>query len=119
MRSVSFSDGGSRDRDIKFQLSRMYLVFCFLGCVVKFPQFPARELEKLTAGGEARTRILAIEFVCFFSLSFFLLFLKLLPTHDQIKRTRSHKQEGANGVNCLTYKGLFSLLQAYKLQNIY
>ena len=73
MRSVSFSDGGSRDRDIKFQLSRMYLVFCFLGCVVKFPQFPARELWKLTAGGEARARILAIEFVCFF-LSFFLSF---------------------------------------------
>ena len=75
MRSVSFSEGGSRDRDIKFQLSRMYLVFCFLGCVVKFPQFPARELEKLTAGGEARTRILAIEFVCFFLfLSFFFFF---------------------------------------------
>ena len=82
MRSVSFSDGGSRDRDIKFQLSRMCLVFCFLGCVVKFPQFPARELEKLTAGGEARARILAIEFVSFFLflsffLNYFLLMIKL------------------------------------------
>ena len=36
MRSVSFSDGGLRDRDIIFR-DQMDLVFCFLGCVVKFP----------------------------------------------------------------------------------
>ena len=35
MRSVSFSDGGSCDRDIIFR-DRWYLVFCFLGRVVKF-----------------------------------------------------------------------------------
>ena len=32
LRSVSFSDGGLRDRDI----DEMDLVFCFLGCMVKF-----------------------------------------------------------------------------------
>ena len=36
MRSVSFSDGGLRDRDIIFR-DEMDLVFCFLGCVVTFP----------------------------------------------------------------------------------
>ena len=36
MRSVSFSDGGLRDRDIIFR-DEKDLVFCFLGCVVKFP----------------------------------------------------------------------------------
>ena len=36
MRSVSFSEGGLRDRDIIFR-DETDLVFCFLGCVVKFP----------------------------------------------------------------------------------
>ena len=36
MRSVSFSDGGLRDRDIIFGDEKDF-VFCFLGCVVKFP----------------------------------------------------------------------------------
>ena len=36
MRSVSFSDGGLRDSDIIFR-DEKDLVFCFLGCVVKFP----------------------------------------------------------------------------------
>ena len=36
MRSVSFSDGGLRDRDIIFR-DEKDRVFCFLGCVVKFP----------------------------------------------------------------------------------
>ena len=36
MRSVSFSDGGLRDRDIIFR-DETDLVFCFFGCLVKFP----------------------------------------------------------------------------------
>ena len=36
MRSVGFSDGGRRNRDIVFR-DQMYLVFCFFGCVGKFP----------------------------------------------------------------------------------
>ena len=36
MRSVSFSDGGLRDRDIIFK-DQMDLVFFFFSCVVKFP----------------------------------------------------------------------------------
>ena len=45
MRSVSFSDGGFRDRDIIFR-DRMDLVFCFLGCVVKFPAREANSLQR-------------------------------------------------------------------------
>ena len=48
MRSVSFSDGGLRDRDIIFR-DETDLVFCFLGCVVKFP---SREAKKLAEKGE-------------------------------------------------------------------
>ena len=58
------------------------LVFCSLSCLVKFPA-----LEAITAGGEGRVRILAIECVFF---SFF-----PLPTplaFFMIKRTHSHKQ---------------------------
>ena len=64
MRSVSFSDGGLRDRDIIFR-DEKDLVFCFLGCVVKFPT----RLTAITAGGERRSRILAIECVSFFPFS--------------------------------------------------
>ena len=73
VRKVSFSDGGSCDRDIIFR-DRRYLAFCFLGCVVKFQ---ARE---------ARARILAIEFVCFFSFFLFFSFFSFLLLaffHDQ------------------------------------
>ena len=48
---------------------------------------------KLKAGGEVRARILAIEFVCFFS--FFLFFFFLVPTSSiffTIKHTHSHKK---------------------------
>ena len=45
MRSVSFSDGGLRDRDIIFRDERE-LVFCFLGCAVTFP---AREANRRRA----------------------------------------------------------------------
>ena len=58
-RSVSFSEDGLRDRDIIFR-DQIDLVFCFLGCVVKFP---AREV---TSGGEGRVRILAIGCDCAF-----------------------------------------------------
>ena len=36
MRTVSFSDGGLRDRDIYSEM-KTNLVFCFLSCLVKFP----------------------------------------------------------------------------------
>ena len=66
-RSVSFKTTVGRviDRDIIFR-DRTYLVFFFLGCVVKFQ---AREANSCW--------ILAIEFVCFFSFvpSFLFLFL--------------------------------------------
>ena len=74
VRSVSFSDGVSRDRDTIFR-DRRYLVLNL------FPWlfwWSFRHAE-LTTGGEARARIPGIEFVCFFSFSFLLLaFL-----HDQ------------------------------------
>ena len=47
MRSVSFSDGGLRDRDIILR-DEADLVFCFLICLVKFP---ARE------GNSGRRRV--------------------------------------------------------------
>ena len=74
VRSVSFSDGGSHDRDIIFR-DRRYLGLNLFPWLFWWSFRHA----KLTAGGEARDRIPAIEFVCFFFFSFLLLaFL-----HDQ------------------------------------
>ena len=83
LRSVSFSDTGSLDRDIIFR-DRTYRVFCFLGWVVKFR---AREANSRWRSASSNPD-LAIEFVFFFTflLSFFS-FLFFLPSfrifHDQ------------------------------------
>ena len=53
---------------------------------------------KLTAGGEVRARILAIDFVCFFPGAFFSFFLFLsfifLPTSGIFSRSNAHIQTG-------------------------
>ena len=48
VRSVSFPDSGSRDRDIIFR-DRTYLVFCFLGFLVKFQVREANKCVYLSA----------------------------------------------------------------------
>ena len=67
MRSVSFSDGGLRYRDIIFR-DETDLVICSLAAWLSF------RYKKVTAGGEGRVRILAIEYVSFFLFSLFLPF---------------------------------------------
>ena len=75
MRSVSFSDGGLRDRDIIFR-DEKDLVFCFLGCVVKFSN--TAKSYQLAEKGEVES----------WQLSVYLFFLFPLPPvlaffHDQ------------------------------------
>ena len=84
VRSVSFSNGGLRDLDIIFrdEMDLVQLYFVSLAAWLSFRH------AKLTAGGEGRVRILAVECVCFF------LFFPL-PTalaFFAIKRTHSHKR---------------------------
>ena len=62
MRSISFSDGGLRDRDIIFR-DEMDLVFCLAAWL-------SSRHAKLTVGTERRVRILGIECMCVF-FSFF------------------------------------------------
>ena len=45
VRSVPFSDGGLRDRDIIFK-DETDLVFCFLSCLVKFPALEANSWQR-------------------------------------------------------------------------
>ena len=66
MKSVSFSYGGLRDRDIIFR----DLVFCFLGCVVKFP---ARE---------ANSSLPAV--LAFFTIN--------AHTHTETRKVRRHAE---------------------------
>ena len=77
VRSVSFSDGGLRDRDIIFR-DETALAFCF-------------RHSRLTAGREGRVQILAIECL-FFVLFCFFFFLPTVSAFFTIKRTHSHKQ---------------------------
>ena len=66
VRSVFFSNGGLRDRDITFRdETDLAHLFCFsLAAWLSFRH------AKLTAGGEGRVRILAIECVFFFFFPF-------------------------------------------------
>ena len=45
MRSVSFSDGGLRDRDIILR-DETDLAFCFLGCMVRLPAREANSWQR-------------------------------------------------------------------------
>ena len=45
VRSVSFSDGEFRDRDMIFR-DETDLVFCFLSCLVKFPALEANRWQR-------------------------------------------------------------------------
>ena len=82
MRSVSVSDGGSLDRDI-------------ISCIL-FPRLRGEVsgTVKLKAGGEVRARILAIEFVCFFSFFLFFFFF-LVPTSFSRSNTHIHTRRDA------------------------
>ena len=89
MRSVSFSDGGLRDRDIIIR-DEKDLVFCFLGCVVKFPT-RLTQLTQLAEKGEVES----------WQLSVYLFFLFPLPpvlaffhdqTHTVTRKVRRHAE---------------------------
>ena len=74
MGSVSFSVGGSCDRNIIFT-DRTYLVFCFLGCVVKFQARKVNNWRKSASSNPCNWVCVLFLFLSFFSfllLAFFL-----------------------------------------------
>ena len=83
VRSVYFSDGGSRDRDIIF-IDRRYLVFCFLGCVVKFQ---AREANSRRRGTSSNPCNWVCVLFLFLSFRFFFFFL---PTFSIFFQEQTH-----------------------------
>ena len=95
MSSVSFSGGGLPDRDIIFR-DETDLVICFLGCV-----WLCFRHAKLTAGGEGRLRILAIEcvsFSLFFALPTVLAFFFLRSSvHTHINNEGARHSERPKG----------------------
>ena len=92
VRSVSFSNGGLRDRDIIFR-DETDLVFCFLSCWVKFPALEANSWRRRASSNPG-------SWVCvFFSLPPFLAFF------FTIKRTHSHKQGRCEDTRKLRPKG--------------
>ena len=85
MSSVSFSDGGLRDRDIIFR-DEKDLVFCLLGCVVKFPARKANSWRRRASSNSGNLECVSFFFFFFFSFYHFSIFFT-------IKRTHSNKQE--------------------------
>ena len=91
LRSVSFSDTGSLDRDIIFR-DRTYRVFCFLGWVVKFR---AREANSRWRSASSNPD-LAIEFVFFFTFFLFFFSFLLFPSYFQYFFWRSNAHTYTN-----------------------
>ena len=81
------SDGGSRDRDMIFR-DRRYLVFCFLGCVVKF-----QAREAYNNSWRRSTSSNPCNWVC----GFFFPFLLLAFFHDQTHTGTDTTKGGAEG----------------------
>ena len=105
VRSVSFSDGGSRDRDIIFR-DRRYLVLNLFPWLFWW----SFRHTKLTTGGEARARIPAIEFVCFFSF--------FLPTFSIFAWSNEHTHTNKGGAHEETRKGGKETLESSSLHPI-
>ena len=90
MRSVSFSDGGLRDRDIIIR-DEKDLVFCFLGCVVKFPTRPTANSWRKK--GEVESRQLSVYLFFLFPLPPVLAFFHdETHTLTQTRKVRRHAE---------------------------
>ena len=112
VRSVSFSDGGSRDRNIIFR-DRRYLVFCFLGCVVKFQ---AREANN---SWRRSTSSNPCKWVCvLFLFHSFLFFFFFLPTFSIFSRSNAHRHSHNQGRCKETWKGRKETLESSLLHSI-
>ena len=114
MRSVSFSDGGSRDRNIIFR-DRRYLAFRFLGCDVKFQ---AREANN---SWRRSTSSNPCNWVCvlFLFLSFlFFFFFFFLPTFSIFSRSNAHRHSHNQGRCRETWKGRKETLESSSLHSI-
>ena len=105
VRSVSFSDGVSRDRDTIFR-DRRYLVLNLFPWLFWWSFRHA----KLTTGGEERARIPGIEFVCFFSF--------FLPTFSIFAWSNEHTHTNKGGAHEETRKGRKETLESSSLHPI-
>ena len=102
------SDCGSRDRDIIFR-DRRYLVFCFLGCVVKFQ---AREANN---SWRRSTSSNPCNWVCVFFLFLSFLFF-FFPSY--FSRSNAHRHSH-NQRRCReTWKGRKETLESSSLHSI-
>ena len=105
VRSVFFiSDGGSRDRDIIFR-DRRYLVFCFLGCVVKF-----QAREAYNNSWRRSTSSNPCNWVCGFFFP--------LPTFSIFSRSNAHRHWHNQGRCRETWKGRKETLESSSLHSI-
>ena len=108
------SDGGSRDRDIMFRYQR-YLVFCFLGCVVKF-----QARKAYNNSWRRSTSSNPCNWVCvFFLFLSFLFFFFFLPTFSIFSRSNAHRHSHNQGRCRETWKGRKETLESSSLHSIW
>ena len=116
VRSVSFSNGGLRDRDIIFR-DETDLVFCFLSCWVKFPALEANSWRRRVSSNPGN-------WVCvFFSLPPFLSFFSRSNAHTHTNKegakTRGkaeRRQRAVRFTRFLDYRLMFDSGRSFSLK---
>ena len=120
VRSVSFSNGGLRDRDIIFR-DETDLVFCFFSCLVKFP---AREANSWRRRASPNSGIWVCAFFFFVSpataLAFFLNQTHTLTKQGRCEDTWKGRKETVQ-FYCFTrfldYRLMFDSGRSFSLKN--
>ena len=105
------SDGGSRDRDIIFR-DRRYLVFRFLGCVVKFQARDANNSWRRSTSSNL------CNWVCVFFLFLSFLFFFFLPTFSIFSRSNAHRHSHNQRRCTEMWKGRKETLESSSLHSI-
>ena len=100
VRSVSFSDGGLRDRDIIFR-DETALVFCSLSCLVKFPALEANSWQRRASSNPGNWVCLFLFLFCFFPSYRFSIFTRSnahTHTNKEGAKTRGKAKRRQRGV---------------------
>ena len=120
VRSVSFSNGGLRDRDIIFR-DETDLVFCFFSCLVKFP---AREANSWRRRASPNPGNWVCVFFSFFSPSYrFSIFSRSnahTHTNKEGAKTRGkaeRRQRAVRFTRFLDYRLMFDSGRSFSLKN--
>ena len=119
VRSVSFSNGGLRDRDIIFR-DETDLVFCFFSCLVKFPALEANSWKRRASLNPGNWVCLFFFFPPSYRFSIFSRSNAHTHTNKEGAKTRGkaeRRQRAVRFTRFLDYRLMFDSGRSFSLKN--